>query len=47
MSSLDWVQIFMGFRYCLRRIIILAVFAVAWIRPEPLAVAEPAESTEA
>jgi hypothetical protein len=46
MSSLDWVQIVMGFRYCLRRVIILVVSALAWTKPAQLAVAEPAESTD-
>jgi hypothetical protein len=46
MSSLDWVQIVAGFRYCLRRVIILAVCALAYPRPERMATVEPAESTD-
>ncbi len=45
MSSLDWMQIVMGFRYCLRRVIILVVSALACTKPQ-LAVAEPAESPD-
>jgi hypothetical protein len=46
MSSLDWVQIVVGFRYCLRRVIILAVCVLAYPRPRRLATVEPAESTD-
>jgi hypothetical protein len=38
MSSLDWFQIIAGFRYCLRRIIILLTSALACPQPKPLAV---------
>jgi hypothetical protein len=46
MSSLDWLQIVTGFRYCLRRVIILAVCVLAYARPERLVTVEPTDSTE-
>jgi len=45
-SSLDWLQIVVGFRYCLRRLIIFAARMLAHPQPEQLAGAEPAEAEE-
>jgi hypothetical protein len=45
MSSLDWLQIVAGFRYCLRRMIIAVASMLACPRKEPL-VAVEAENAE-
>jgi hypothetical protein len=44
MSALDWLQMFIGFRYCLRRVIIAVTLLLAC--RTKLMTAEAAESAE-
>jgi len=47
MSALDWLQMVIGFRYCLRRVIIAVTLLLACkTKLTKLAIAETGESAE-